>query len=204
VPMIEPIRAHAGCFGGPVRHQDLADRTLRREVGGDVDRVAQSREVTRVVRSDHPDERRTRVHARTDRDPGPLRRAVARDTEQLLSGSDRARSVLGPGQERDEQSDDLVADELLDDRVTLDQDPARLAVEAIHQPREIDHRHLPSELARASDVGEQHRDLDLSPAYLLTVGSAGAHLGVVPEALEAAPTDLRLLDPWRVSISSED
>jgi len=110
-----------------------------------------------------------------------------------------------PGRhERDEQTDDLITDELLDDRVTLDQDPARLSVEAVHQSCEIDHRHLSGELARASDVGEQHRDLSLSATDLLAPWRARTHLRVALEPLEAAPADLRLLLPRLEPVASQE
>src|SRR5439155_25552367 len=157
-----------------------------------------------VVRPDHPSERRAGMHACTERDPRPIRRPVAGDAEQLLGGFDRARGMFRAGQEGDEQTNDLVAHELLDDRVTLDQDAARLAVEAVHQPREVDHRHLPCELARPSDIREEHRDLNFAPADLLARGGAWTHLGVLPDALETPPADPRLLRPWRVSISRQD
>ena len=77
-------------------HEDLADRGLRSQVGRDVDRIAQRREVTRVVRPNHPDERGAGVHARAQRDPrlsprrGPSRGAAPRPPRP------RARRAPGP------------------------------------------------------------------------------------------------------------
>ena len=98
--------------------------------------------------------------------------------EATAAASTRLASVVPPGQEREEQADDLVSHELLDDRVRLEQHLARGSIEAVHQTSEVEDGHLPGELARASDVGEQHRELNLSTGDLAVLEGAWARLGV--------------------------
>src|SRR6266511_5412159 len=184
--------------------EDLPDRGLRREVRGDVDRVAERREVARFVGTDDADERRAGVHTGPEWNPGAFGGSVARGAEQLLGSLDRALGVLLTGHERDEQPHDLVAHELLDDGIALDQNLARHLVEVVHEPGEIECRHLPGELARAANVGEQHRQLDLPATDLVIWGRTGAGLRVGHETPEAAPTDLRVLLPWGEPVPPED
>jgi hypothetical protein len=58
---------------------------------------------------------------------------------------------------------DLVADELVDDAVVLDDDPGGDVVEAVQQGRELRRRHPLAESRRAADVGEHERDLTSAP-----------------------------------------
>src|SRR6266545_4961715 len=157
--------------------EDLPDRRLRREVRSDVDRVAERREVARFVGTDDADERRAGVHTGAEWNPGAFGGSVAGGAEQLLGSLDR------------------VAHELLDDGIALDQNLARHLVEVVHEPGEIECRHLPGELARAANVGEQHRQLDLPATDLVIWGRTGAGFRLGLKTPEAAPTDLRVLLP---------
>src|SRR6266540_974808 len=184
--------------------EDLPDRRLRREVRSDVDRVAERREVARFVGTDDTDECRAGVHTGSEWNPGAFGGSVARGAEQLLGCLDRELGVLPTGHERDEQPHDLVAHELLDDRIALDQNLARHLVEVVHEPGEIECRYLSGELARAANVGEQHRQLDLPPTDFLVRGRTGAGLRMGLETPEAAPADLRVLLPRGVPEPPED
>jgi hypothetical protein len=86
----------------------------------------------------------------------------------------------------------------------VDQHLARDTVEAVHETREVEHRHLAGELARTADVGEQHRDLDLRPTDLLAAIGARAHRSVTTEAFEAACAHPRVLRPRRESVPLKD
>src|SRR6266545_2623479 len=184
--------------------EDLPDRRLRREVRSDVDRVAERREVARFVGTDDTDECRAGVHTGSEWNPGAFGGSVARGAEQLLGCLDRELGVLPTGHERDEQPHDLVAHELLDDRIALDQNLARHLVEVVHEPGEIERRHLSGELARAANVGEQHRQLDLPATDLLVAGRTGTGFRMGLEPPEAAPTDLGVLLPGGEPVPSED
>jgi hypothetical protein len=149
------------------------------------------------------DEGAARVDAGAEREPRTVGGAVARRAQQRDRGVHRAARVLLADEEGDEQADHLVADELLDDRVVLDEDVRRLAVETVHEARELDRRHRARDLARPSDVGEQHRDIDFPAADLAVLG-AGAHPRVRLEPLEAPPADTRLLGPRREPVPPQE
>src|SRR4029453_14302537 len=120
-----------------------------------------------------------------------------------LGGPDGAPGVAGAGHEGEEQRHDLVPDELLDDRVGLDEDVLGHRVKAVHEPREVPGGHLSSQLARAADVREQHRELHLGAVDLPVLLRDGAHLRGGLDALEAAAADLRVLLPGRVAVAAE-
>jgi len=63
----------------------------------------------------------------------------------------------------EEEADDLVPDELVEERVVVEQDPRRDGVEALHQAREVHRAEVPRELAGATHVREQERRVDLGP-----------------------------------------
>ena len=81
---------------------------------------------------------------------------------------------------------------------------ARNAIEPIHQAREVQDGHLPRDLARAADVGKQHRQHDLGAAELLASGQPGTRPRQLLEALEAASADLRVLVPRREAVAAQD
>ena len=66
---------------------------------------------------------------------------VTGDFEQPLGSVDGVAGVLLAGVGRDEDTDDLVADELVDDRVEVDQHRERLVVETAHQGSELGRAH---------------------------------------------------------------
>ena len=106
--------------------------------------------------------------------------------EQSGGRLERLPCMVGARHEGEEQPDDLVPDELLDDGVAVDQDPARDAVEAVHQARELEHRHLPRQLARASNVREQP-GLDLGAPELSPAPEVGQAWEVVRSPRKQRP-----------------
>jgi hypothetical protein len=130
---------------------------------GGVDGVAERREVARIALADAADEGRSGVDAHADRDPRA--RAVAAGLlDQVARGCDRGCRVLGTGKAGNEERDRCVADELVDDAVTLVDHVGGRAVETRKQARELLRRHPLGEAGGTADVGEQHRDLDLGAA----------------------------------------
>src|SRR5207245_268564 len=81
--------------------------------------------------------------------------------------------------------------ELRGEGVVLDQRLARDTVETVHQAPELEHRHLPSQLARTADVGEQHRDIDLGAADVSALRRRRTHRRLTSQTLEAACAHLR-------------
>src|SRR4029079_4014698 len=87
----------------------------------------------------------------------------------------------------------LVTDELVDQRVVLDEHLARDGVEALHQPRELHRPELARELARAANVREQEGAVDLGAAHVHT-----------REAIQASLTDVRVLLPRCEAVAAEE
>ena len=62
------------------------------------------------------------MHTGADRHPRPARLLVARGAKQLLGSGDRSRGVPLTGEQREEEGNQLVADELVDVSVVLEDD----------------------------------------------------------------------------------
>jgi hypothetical protein len=88
---------------------------------------------------------------------------LARERARCL---DRAGSVTLTAQEREEHRDQLVADELVDEAVVVEDHRRGGVVEAVHELAEVGGRHPLGERRRAADVGEEHGDLDLGAAVI--------------------------------------
>src|SRR5262245_48926948 len=127
--------------------QDLARLRLRGQVRGHVDRVAERGELAVETAGHEPDERRPGVDAGAEPEPRTSLRAVADGREQRLRRLHRLRRVLGPGHERDEESHDLVTDDLVQERVVREQGRGRGLVEPLHHLREPPGAEPSSELA---------------------------------------------------------
>ena len=93
-----------------------------RQPGGHIDWVAHRGEVNVSVDADRTDEGDARVHPDADGQPG-LVRSTGRLDQEGASSTDRRFGMSLARQSRNEDGDDLVADELVDDGVVLDQDP---------------------------------------------------------------------------------
>jgi hypothetical protein len=202
VPAFEGVVRHPGRLRRGVGDEDLAGGRLRREVRRDVDGVAERGEVARGLRAHHPDEGDPRVHARPQGDPR-LAGGVAGCDQEGLGRVDPPPGMLRTGHEGEEQRDHLVPDELLDDRVGFDEDVLGDRVEAVHETREVPRRHLSSQLARAADVGEQHRELHLGAVDVTVVVRGRAHLRGRADVLEAPPADPRVLLPRLEAVAAE-
>ena len=122
---------------------------------------------------------------------GPLADASDRAVASMMPAAavDRFPGMVPTRVARDVQADGLVADELVDDAVRLDDGTCREPIERGEQRRERRRPEPLTEAGRASDVDEQHRDLDL--------GAADALLG---EGLHAVLAQLRVAlprpEPW--------
>ena len=97
---------------------------------------------------------------------GPTRRPVAGLAEELARGVDGRRGVVEAAHPRDEQANHLVPDELVDDRLSVDEYAGGHLVEAVEQVREVARRHPLGDACRAAHVSEQHRQLDLRTAVV--------------------------------------
>ena len=87
-------------------------------------------------RPDHPDEGLSGVDADPGRRPWRIG-VVAGGPHELAGGEDRIASVVAVGQGRDEDADDLIAGELVNDRVVVDQGCACGGIEPIHARAEL-------------------------------------------------------------------
>lgn len=122
-----------------------------------------------------------------DREPRPAGVVVARRAEDRRSGFHRSAHVLLTGPARGEQRHDLVADELVDEPVGLDDDPGRLAIEAVQERGERLGPDAFGHARRAADVGEHHRERDLRAAEL-TLEEREARRAVVRVLVPRRPT----------------
>ena len=173
------------------RDEELARPCQRRESRRRVHRVAERGEVRDLLaRPERADERDARVHAAADRDRPACRRVgPCRRLDEPATAVDRLPGMVPTRVARDVQADGLVAHELVDDAVGLDDGICREPVERGQQRRERRRPEPLTEAGRAPDVDEQHRDLDL--------GAADALLG---EGLHAVLAQLRVAlprpEPW--------
>ena len=78
--------------------------------------------------------------------------------------------MLVVGERRDEDPDDLVADELVDDAVMSDEDARRDVIEAVEKGPECRRRDPLRQGRRAADIGEQEGRVDLRPAVAGPLG----------------------------------
>ena len=101
------------------------------------------------------------MDADPERDPWSGRIGVAGLAQQTLGSLYGARGVQLAGEQRDEQADDLVADELVDQGVVFDEHLRPGLVEAVDQGAERRPGRSFGQFRRAPHVGEQHRELDL-------------------------------------------
>ena len=100
---------------------------------------------------------------------GPLADASGRAaaSSRAAPGRDRLRGVVRSGEARDEQPDGLVADELVDHAVVVDDRLGGQPVERAQERGELGRPQPLAEAGRAADVREQQRDLDLGAADAL-------------------------------------
>ena len=111
---------------------------------------------------------------------------MARRAQQCQRSLDRL-SGVGLCRERGhEQGDDLVADELVDDCVVLDEHPRRDVIEAVQQAPKRAGADPLRDGGRAADVGEQEAGLDLGAA-LARLQDAEAERAVGRVLLPALP-----------------
>src|SRR5436190_15401018 len=119
VPAFESRIREAGRLRRPGPDQDLARGGRGRQVRRQVHRIAERREVADATGGHHPHEGEARVDTEAERDPRAFRGPVADRLPEPPGDLDGASGVLGPGHEREEEGRDLIADELLDDRVAI-------------------------------------------------------------------------------------
>src|SRR5919198_4259626 len=124
----------------------------------------------------------------THRDPRPIGLPVAGFAQERPRGVDCVSRMTLTGEAGNEDADDLVADELVDDRVLVDQEPRRRVIETVHEPAEVGRAHLPGKTGRTTNVGEQHADVDLRPA-VVRLERAEAEPAVVRVLLPGLPVD---------------
>jgi hypothetical protein len=105
-------------------------------------------------------------------------------TQERLRGLDRQHGVLVLREGRDEQADDLVADELVDDRVMVHEDARGGFVEPVELAPKFGRAHSLRQRRRAPNIGEEEARLDLRPA------------AVRVEDVEAKGAIQRILRPW--------
>ena len=152
-----------------------------------VDRVAEGGELACLPSRDVADECGARVDPRAERDPWALLGAVPSSFEERPSGLHGPAGVFVTGHERQEEAHDLVSHELVEQRLVSEQDLGGDGVEALHQMRELEVPHLSGEVARATYIGEQERDVDL-----------GAHHVRGSEPDHASSTEVGVLVPGTV------
>ena len=118
---------------------------------------------------------------------------MASGAQQVAGRVDPLARVIPLGQRGDEDADDLIADELVDDRVVRDQGCGSGGIETIHVGTEVGHGHRLGQLCRTANVGEQQRAVDLGalPIPIQIVEALGAVLRVPgPWAVAHEPLDL--------------
>ena len=123
------------------------------------------------------------VDAGTQRDPWSGLASVAGGPQEFHGGVDRMRRVVVTGQDRQEQPDHLVADELVDDAVACHEAVRRLPVEPAQEVLEGARSHRLREAGRPTHVREEQAELDL-----------GAAAGLL-QLLEAEAADRGILVP---------
>ena len=107
--------------------------------------------------------------------------------EQSKTGGNSASRVCVAGQGRDEHPDDLVSNELVHDRVVVDQDARRCVVETIEDVAELGWAHLLGQGGRPAHIGEQKAGLDLGSAVMCLelLEAVSAVLGIFRPAFPA-------------------
>ncbi len=140
-----------------------------------------------------PDVRRARVDGHSERNPRIVSRPVPRSLKEAPGRIDGPARVVRSGDPRNEQTDGLVANELVEERVVLDQHVRGRPVEPVHQVAELRGTHRAGQTARASDVGEHQGQLDLS-----------ADAFMFPQLRHAEAADVRVLLPGREAEAPHD
>jgi hypothetical protein len=130
-----------------LRDEDLAGASLRSEMRGDIHRIAEGREVPRIVRTDHADEGRPRMDPGAEGQPWAFGRSIPGSNQERTGCIDGSPSMIRSCEEGQEQTDDRIAHELLDDRIVFDEHIHRDSVEAVHEPGELERRSFPCKLA---------------------------------------------------------
>ncbi len=186
-----PVASSEACSAAATRDEEFAGTCQRRESRRRVHRVAERGEVRDLLaRPERPDVRHAGVHAPADRDRPACRRiGPCRRLDEPATAVDRFPGMVPTRVARDVQADGLVAHELVDDAVRLDDGICREPVERGQQRRERRRPEPLAEAGRASDVDEQHRDLDLGAADALL--GEGLH-AVLAQLWVALPRP----EPW--------
>src|SRR6476646_10904653 len=111
-----------GCRPGRHRDEDLARAREGRQSGGRVDRIAEGRELQLAAeQADQSDVGDPGVDSDAERETAPVRTDVGGPCDKAFGCPDREARMIGPGHARYEQTDHLVTDELVDDRVVVDE-----------------------------------------------------------------------------------
>jgi hypothetical protein len=133
----------------------------------------------------------TNAHAHPERHAHVAVVTRVAELQQARPRLDRPADVVPAGEAGREDRRDLVADQLLDQGVGVDQDGGRGAVEAIDHGGEVPRRQALGERRRPAYVDEQHRHVGLCatriliPQQLAVVAEPGVERGR-PDALHGA------------------
>ena len=83
--------------------------------------------------TDGPEPRRRRIHAGPDRDPWAVRIGVAGRAQECRRRGDALLGVIVAAEERDEHRHELIADELVDGPIVVEDDACGDGIEPIEE-----------------------------------------------------------------------
>ena len=156
-PVLFLLHGQVGGLGRRAADEDLAGAGRRGQPGRRVHGVAEGGEVLdRAVQPGRADEGVAGMHGRADQDrPHGGRLGVGGLVGQVEGRADTGSGVVWTADPAEEQADHLVADELVDDAVVVDDGPGREPVEAVEEGVELRWPHLLGQRRRAPYIGEQ-------------------------------------------------